>query len=157
MEGILKQAQHHLQQKREQRISLEKQLAIVKKEEGKVQDFLQYLSKAKPIHIPCDICFCKECLDEARVLEDETLNRVENSNKLRRLKQWSTLGEPSGKWDYYVKYSPPVNTIPIEEITATGWEDNFSDDKDILEKGTILDDKTSGMNQDKRPRIIAAM
>ena len=45
MEGILKQAQHQLQQKREQRISLERQLAIVKKEEEKLANTVEYLTQ----------------------------------------------------------------------------------------------------------------
>ncbi|GJT19074.1 hypothetical protein Tco_0877780 [Tanacetum coccineum] len=42
------------------------------------------------------------CLNEARILEEEPLNKAKRSNKPRRSKQkswerWSTLGEPSGK------------------------------------------------------------
>ncbi|GJV73443.1 hypothetical protein Tco_1493438 [Tanacetum coccineum] len=48
--------------------------------------------------------------------------------------RWSTLGEPSGKWDYYVKYDAPPDTTPIEEIAATGWGDEFSDDEVTLGK-----------------------
>ncbi|GKD69954.1 hypothetical protein Tco_1324044 [Tanacetum coccineum] len=47
--------------------------------------------------------------------------------KQRTWEKWSTLGEPFGKWDYYVKYDAPTNITPIEEITATGWGDKFSD------------------------------
>nr|GEU81998.1 reverse transcriptase domain-containing protein [Tanacetum cinerariifolium] len=69
----------------------------------------------------------------ARILEEEPLNKVKRSNKPKRSRQrswekWSTLGEPSGKWDYYVRYDAPKNTTPIEEIAATGWGDEFSDD-----------------------------
>nr|GEV46329.1 hypothetical protein [Tanacetum cinerariifolium] len=46
------------------------------------------------------------CSNEARILEEEPLNKVKRSNKPKRSKQkswekWSTLGEPSGKLDYY--------------------------------------------------------
>nr|GFB92820.1 hypothetical protein [Tanacetum cinerariifolium] len=43
--------------------------------------------------------------------------------------KWSTLREPSGKWDYYVRYDAPINTTPLEEIAATGWGEEFSDDE----------------------------
>nr|GEY77865.1 TPA: orf y [Tanacetum cinerariifolium] len=43
--------------------------------------------------------------------------------------KWSTLGEPSGKWDYYVRYDAPINTTLIEEIAATGWGEEFSNDE----------------------------
>ncbi|GKF58520.1 hypothetical protein Tco_0172057, partial [Tanacetum coccineum] len=48
---------------------------------------------------------------------------------------------PSGKWDYYVRYDTPTNTVPIEEIVATGWGDEFSDSEAIPGKVTILDKK----------------
>ncbi|GJY91421.1 hypothetical protein Tco_0506617 [Tanacetum coccineum] len=46
------------------------------------------------------------------ILEEEPLNKVRRSNKPKRSKQkswekWSTLGEPSRKWDYYVMYDAP--------------------------------------------------
>ncbi|GJV96658.1 hypothetical protein Tco_1548235 [Tanacetum coccineum] len=49
--------------------------------------------------------------------------------------------EPSGKWDYYVRYDAPTNTTPIEEIAATGWEDEFSDNEATPRKVTIIDEK----------------
>ncbi|GKB42006.1 hypothetical protein Tco_0886948 [Tanacetum coccineum] len=97
-------------------------------------------------HIPCDICFCEDCINEARILEEEPLNKAKRSNKPKRSKQrswekWSTLGEPSGKWDYYVRYDTPTNTVPIEEIAATGWGDEFLDSEATPGKVTILDQK----------------
>nr|GFB25486.1 hypothetical protein [Tanacetum cinerariifolium] len=75
-----------------------------------------------------------DCLNEARILENEPLNKVRRSNKPRRSKRrsgekWSTHGEPSGKWDYYVGYDTPINTTPTEEIATTGWGEEFSDDE----------------------------
>ncbi|PWA51609.1 ORF3 [Artemisia annua] len=144
MENVAKHVQYQLQQKISQLSSLRKKLAILEKEERELFDSLQSLKE--PTHIPYDVCSCKECLDEASALGDEPLNKAKCSNKPRRSKQkswknWSTLGEPSGKWDYYVKYDPPANTIPIEEISATGWGDEFPDDKGITEK--ILDNESS--------------
>ncbi|GKC29347.1 hypothetical protein Tco_1036641, partial [Tanacetum coccineum] len=71
-------------------------------------------------HIPCDICFCEECLNEERTLEEEPLNKAKRSNKPRRSKQklwerWSTL--------------------------ATGWGDKFSDNEATPGKVTIIDEK----------------
>ncbi|GKA22429.1 hypothetical protein Tco_0708391 [Tanacetum coccineum] len=76
-------------------------------------------------HIPCDICFCKDCLNEARILEEEPLNKAKRSNKPKRSKQ---------------RYDAPINTTPIEEIAATGWGD---------EKVTIFDEKKD-WDDDKR-------
>ncbi|ATV81254.1 polyprotein [Grapevine badnavirus 1] len=38
--------------------------------------------------------------------------------------RWDTLGQPSGKYDFYVRYSAPESSqIPISSIQSTGWED----------------------------------
>ncbi|GKE26004.1 hypothetical protein Tco_1441388, partial [Tanacetum coccineum] len=70
----------------------------------------------------------------SRVAVNERLNRslslqFERYRRTPQLARWSTLGEPSGKWDYYVKYDAPINITPIEEIAATGWGDEFSDNE----------------------------
>ncbi|GJT19083.1 hypothetical protein Tco_0877789 [Tanacetum coccineum] len=57
--------------------------------------------------------------------------------------------EPSGKWDYYVRYDAPINTTPIEELAATGWGDEFSDSGATPRKVTILDEKDN-WDDDKR-------
>src|ERR1051325_2837869 len=42
---------------------------------------------------------------------------------------WDTLGQPSGKFDYNVKYSVPESyKIPIEDVKVTGWGDDFPED-----------------------------
>src|SRR4051812_40357134 len=39
---------------------------------------------------------------------------------------WDTLGQPSGKFDYMVKYTAPESSkISIEDIQPTGWGDSF--------------------------------
>ncbi|GJW99628.1 Orf y [Tanacetum coccineum] len=105
-------------------------------------------------HISYDVCFCESCLNEARILEEEPLNKVRRSNKPKRSKQkswekWSTLGEPSGKWDYYVRYDAPPDITPIEEVAATGWGDEFSDDEVTPGKVTILEER-SDWDDDER-------
>ncbi|GJV57962.1 hypothetical protein Tco_1458967 [Tanacetum coccineum] len=47
----------------------------------------------------------------------------------RSRKKWSTLGEPSEKWDYYVKYDAPPDTTPIEEIAELVGELNSQNDE----------------------------
>ncbi|GJW67855.1 hypothetical protein Tco_0122279 [Tanacetum coccineum] len=76
-------------------------------------------------------CVCEECLIEEEDLKYEPLNVQKRSNKPRNKnkKKWSTLGEPSGKWDYYVRYDIMQPTSPIEEVAATGWGDEFEDDE----------------------------
>ncbi|GKA34978.1 Orf y [Tanacetum coccineum] len=82
-------------------------------------------------HRTYDVCFCRECLIEEENLKYEPLNVQKSSNKPRNKnkKKWSTLGEPSGKWDYYVKYDITQPTSPIKEVAATGWGDEFEDDE----------------------------
>ncbi|GKC20149.1 hypothetical protein Tco_1022299 [Tanacetum coccineum] len=112
------------------------------------------LQASQEEHISYDVCFCESCLNEARILEEEPLNKVRRSNKPKRSRQkswekWSTLGEPSGKWDYYVRYDTPPDTTPIEEIAATGWGDEFSDDEVTPGKVTILEER-SDWDDDER-------
>ncbi|GKB89835.1 hypothetical protein Tco_0962107 [Tanacetum coccineum] len=82
-------------------------------------------------HRTYDVCFCRECLIEEENLKYNPLNVQKSSNKPRNKykKKWSTLGEPSRKWDYYVKYDITQPTSPIEEVTATGWGDEFKDNE----------------------------
>ncbi|GJW08833.1 RNA-directed DNA polymerase [Tanacetum coccineum] len=81
-------------------------------------------------HITYDVCFCKDCLKEDDDLKYEPLNAQKRSNKPknRKKQKWSTLGEPSGKWDYYVRYDITHPPIPINEVAATGWGDEFEEE-----------------------------
>ncbi|GKD53224.1 hypothetical protein Tco_1286611 [Tanacetum coccineum] len=63
-------------------------------------------------HISYDVCLCEKCLNKARILEEEPLNKVRRSNKRKRS-----------------RYDAPPDTTPIEEIAATGWGDEFSDNE----------------------------
>ncbi|GKC24349.1 hypothetical protein Tco_1026499 [Tanacetum coccineum] len=40
-------------------------------------------------HIPCDICLCEDCLNEAEILEEEPLNKDKRSNISKRSRQRS--------------------------------------------------------------------
>nr|GEV23629.1 hypothetical protein [Tanacetum cinerariifolium] len=108
-------------------------------------------------HTPYDVCFCEDCLNEARILEDQPLNKVRRSNKPRRSKRrsgekWSTLGEPSGKWDYYVRYDAPLNTTPKEEVASIGRGEEFSDDEVTPGKVIILNEAEEESNWDDDER-----
>ncbi|GKB39241.1 hypothetical protein Tco_0884183 [Tanacetum coccineum] len=85
-------------------------------------------------HITYDVCFCRNCLIEEEDLKYEPLNAQKRSNKPKNKKKqkWSTLGEPSGKWDYYVRYDITHPTIPINEIAATGWGEEFEEEDQTL-------------------------
>nr|GEX70462.1 putative polyprotein [Tanacetum cinerariifolium] len=52
---------------------------------------------------------------------------------------------------YYVRYDVPLNTTPIEEVTATGWGKEFSDDEVTPGKVTILSEveEESDWNDDE--------
>ncbi|GJZ15568.1 hypothetical protein Tco_0551245 [Tanacetum coccineum] len=108
-------------------------------------------------HIPCDISFYEDCINEARILEEEPLNKAKRSNKpklskRRSWEKWSTLGEPFIKWDYYVRYDAPRNITPIKEIAATGWGDEFSEDEATTGKVTILNESEEQSDWDDDER-----
>ncbi|GJY49036.1 Orf y, partial [Tanacetum coccineum] len=121
-----KKQQQHKQQK------LEKQQAASNETAGTSMNSRIKLSS---IHLKAASPFLcsihKECLIEEEDLKYEPLNVQKRSNKPRNenKKKWSTLGEPSGKWDYYVRYDIMQPTSPIEEVAATGWGDEFEDDE----------------------------
>ncbi|GJT98061.1 hypothetical protein Tco_1093579, partial [Tanacetum coccineum] len=75
-------------------------------------------------------------------------SRVAVNERQRSWERWSTLREPSGKWDYYVKYDAPQDTTLIEEIATTGWGDEFSDNEVTPGKVTILEERMIGMNDE---------
>lgn len=77
----------------------------------------------------CLICSFKikdndkeSCNDADTVEEPTTLKEDSLPGKDKEI--WDTLGEPSGKYDYYVKYSTASHSpTPISEIISTGWDD----------------------------------
>ncbi|GKC37068.1 hypothetical protein Tco_1049452, partial [Tanacetum coccineum] len=96
------------------------------------------------------IGICLQAMEEEHISYDA----FRRSNKPKRSRQkswekWSTLGEPSGKWDYYVRYDALPDTTPIEEIAATGWGDEFSDDEVTPGKVTMLEER-SDWDDDER-------
>src|ERR1044072_6249405 len=59
----------------------------------------------------------KLCEDMSKKLKIEDVNEAVPE-------VWDTLGQPSGKFDYMVKYTVPESyKIPIEDVKATGWGD----------------------------------
>ncbi|GJY97808.1 putative ribonuclease H-like domain-containing protein [Tanacetum coccineum] len=72
----------------------------------------------------------------------------------RSWEKWSTLGELSGKWDYYVRYDTLTNSTPIKEIAATGWGDEFSENEATLGKITIIDEKEDWDDDERSERKI---
>src|ERR1044072_8607886 len=45
---------------------------------------------------------------------------------------WDALGEPSGKFEYLVKYSAPESSkIPIEDVKPTGWGDDDTKGEEV--------------------------
>src|ERR1051325_1807266 len=55
-----------------------------------------------------------------------SLRNNENENPPIPSEVWDTMGEPSGKFDYMVKYTTPESSkIRIEDIQPTGWDDPF--------------------------------
>nr|ARD08904.1 hypothetical protein [Alhagi bacilliform virus] len=64
--------------------------------------------------------------------EDEDVSQPRRHTVLALINEdpkiWDTLGEPSGKFDYLVKYTAPESSkIPIEAIEPSGWGDEFND------------------------------
>ncbi|XP_074572623.1 uncharacterized protein LOC141829104 [Curcuma longa] len=76
---------------------------------------------------------------------------------------WDTLGEPSGKYDYYVDYSPPVRPPKYYlPIIPTGWEDDNDECPPLLQNQPkiistpITDILQNGdmMKHQRKPEVI---
>ena len=90
---------------------------------------IEELPRRYPQHIPVVGCECQDCYEDS--FDDIDEDRHYNKNpKSKAGEIWSTLGEPSGKWDYYVRYDSLTITEPVEEIAATGWDDDFPSDRE---------------------------
>ncbi|GKB41944.1 Orf y [Tanacetum coccineum] len=105
-------------------------------------------------HITYDVCFCKRCLEEEEDLKYEPLNARKKSNK--KGQQWSTLGEPSRKWDYYVRYDFTQPVIPIEEVAATGWGEEFEDEDTPTTKFMVREQETTDSSESEWENPFAA-
>ncbi|KAK2354186.1 hypothetical protein QL285_091736 [Trifolium repens] len=63
---------------------------------------------------------------------------------LRDKKNWDLLGQPSGKYDYYVKYTAPESAeIPMEAVTPNGWKPNSNEEQEAESSGTTSNSKKS--------------
>lgn len=59
---------------------------------------------------------------------NESLKLTENKPEV-----WDLLGQPSGKFDYKVKYTaPPSAYIRREDIVPSGWGDEFDEEDGIV-------------------------
>ena len=57
---------------------------------------------------------------------DESL-RIEQD----KLEVWDLLGQPSGKFDYRVKYSAPsIAHVLLKDIVPSGWREEFDKEED---------------------------
>src|ERR1044072_2786414 len=73
-----------------------------------------------------EILFLKPPVEN--LCEDMSKLKIEDVNETIP-SVWDTLGQPSGKYDYMVKYFVPESyKIPIEDVKATGWGDEFPED-----------------------------
>ncbi|KAL2518739.1 Reverse transcriptase domain-containing protein [Abeliophyllum distichum] len=88
-------------------------------------------SDGKPIYVQShegdsywDVCFCKRCTKGTR--SDSRKARTSQHKLQEEYEQKSPhvglLGEPSGKFDYYVTYTPPPRSD--DPIVPTGWTDD---------------------------------
>ena len=54
---------------------------------------------------------------------------------------WDTLGEPTRKFDYLVKYSKSASIdIPFNSIIPSGWGEEFGDNEEMNYCANYVDD-----------------
>ncbi|GMN19077.1 hypothetical protein TIFTF001_049887 [Ficus carica] len=93
---------------------------------------MRCLSLMWPVLVmPCETSSCSGCIKDSQ--EDDFPiypKKISSEKKLKQQlrdghKHVGTLGQPSGKFDYIVKYSPPLRID--EPIVPTGWNDGPDD------------------------------
>jgi hypothetical protein len=105
MEAAIKTLQNSLRQKQEQIASAKNRLETLLSEEGEMILTIQNLEK-----------LCKK--------ETSTVSEPKNNEN------WDLLGQDSGKFNYYVKYTVPKESeTPIESIAPSGWNSTNKDHK----------------------------
>ncbi|GJY97288.1 hypothetical protein Tco_0514198 [Tanacetum coccineum] len=129
-----------------------------RRESGVLWKRMSFASHRRGDIITYDVCFCKGCLEEEEDLKYEPLNDQKRSNKPKNKKRqkWSTLGEPNGKWDYYVRYNSTQSTIPIEEVAATGWGEEFEDEDTPTTKFMVYEQETTDSSESEWENPFAA-
>ncbi|GKF99388.1 hypothetical protein Tco_0298171, partial [Tanacetum coccineum] len=73
-------------------------------------------------HITYDVCFCKGCLEEEENLKYEPLNDQK-------------------------RYDSTQSTIPIEEVAATGWGEEFKDEDTPTTKFMVREQETTDSSE----------
>ncbi|KAL2486357.1 hypothetical protein Adt_31113 [Abeliophyllum distichum] len=94
-------------------------------------------------HMNWDISSCQKCTRGSRSTRSPSQS---SQRKLQMAYEQSSphvglLGEPSGKFDYFVTYTPPPSTD--ERIIPTGWTDDDDDDHYQWHKKWDLDDNNT--------------
>jgi hypothetical protein len=121
MEAAIKVLQHNLLQKDEQIKATELRLQKLTQERGEINTTLKGLQNMTTV------------ADQTSTPTNKVLKDEEN---------WDLLGQPSGKFDYLVKYTAPESAeIPIEEVTPNGWKSN--EEQEAESSGTTSDNKKS--------------
>ncbi|GMN43201.1 hypothetical protein TIFTF001_012402 [Ficus carica] len=91
----------------------------------------QFAYKSQTGHCYWDVCFCPACInDHSTDDQPDQPKKISSGKKLKKRyqngdKQIGTLGQPSGKFDFLVTYSPPPRTDG--QIIPTGWEEDTDD------------------------------
>src|SRR3954467_15558785 len=69
-------------------------------------------------------------IEDEGVLLNHIIQQYPNEVPPVSMEVWDTLGEPSGRYDFLVKYTTPQSSfIAMEDIAPTGWGDQFEDCK----------------------------
>ncbi|KAK2406997.1 hypothetical protein QL285_042661 [Trifolium repens] len=123
MEQAIKLLQNNIKQKDEQLVALEIKRGKISAERGEMITTLKGLQK---------------------MTTNENQSSTKSPNEIKNQENWDLLGQPSGKYDYYVKYTTPESSkIPIEKIVPSGW--NIEQEAESSE--TTSDSKKSWADQ----------
>ena len=82
------------------------------------------------------------------VIDDEGPMESEDEEEFKEKKEvWDLLGQPSGKFDFKVKYNaPPSTALRRKDIVPSGWGDKFGEEDGTITTLQLLEPVVLGIN-----------
>uniref|UniRef100_A0A6N2MSM9 Uncharacterized protein n=1 Tax=Salix viminalis TaxID=40686 RepID=A0A6N2MSM9_SALVM len=120
-------------------------------------------SFAEDNHSFWDTCHCDSCSNEAMADKDDTPRHKRKSSGKKLKSRYingdrtvDTLGQPSGKFDYLVKYTPPSWASPEQVPTVSMYQSTRPYDDDFPALQEQVKDKVRTLPQVQNPQGVDA-
>ncbi|KAJ7000906.1 hypothetical protein NC653_011381 [Populus alba x Populus x berolinensis] len=125
------------------------------------KDDLPVYSFSQDSHVFWDICNCESCCNEDLEADSPKQKKTSSGQKLKvRYNQGDqtidTLGQPSSKFDYFVKYTPPSWASPEQVPTVSMYQPTKPYDDDFPALQEQVKDRVRTLPQVHNPQGVDA-